>query len=77
MADASPASDGVGVMTPEQTEVLAKLREIESQAGLLLEEFPNLQSLQRIRINHIVGLAGYLRTMIGHQLTLVKKQQSG
>jgi len=64
-------------MTPEQTEVLAKLREIESQAGLLLEEFPNLQSLQRIRINHIVGLAGYLRTMIGHQLTLVKKQQSG
>jgi hypothetical protein len=69
-----PASDPSGIVTPEQTEVLAKLREIESQAALLLEEFPNLQSLQRIRINHIVGLAGYLRTMVGSQLTLVKKQ---
>jgi hypothetical protein len=73
MADAHPAS-GAHVVTPEQTEVLAKLREIESQAGLLLEEFPSLQSLQRIRINHIVGLAGYLRTMIGSQVTLVRKQ---
>jgi hypothetical protein len=74
MANAHRVSHGGGAVTPEQTEVLAKLREIESQAGLLLEDFPNLQSLQRIRINHIVGLAGYLRTMIGHQLTLVKKQ---
>ena len=77
MTDAHPASDGGYTVTPEQTEVLAKLREIESQAALLLEEFPALQSLQRIRINHIVGLAGYLRTMIGHQLTLVKKHQEG
>jgi hypothetical protein len=61
-------------MTPEQIEVLAKLREIESQAALLIEEFPNLQSIQRVRINHIVGLSGYLRTMIGSQLTLVRKQ---
>jgi len=61
-------------MTPEQVEVLAKLREIEAQASLLLEEFPHTQNLQRIRINHIVGLSGYLRTMIGSQLTLVKKQ---
>ena len=60
-------------MTPEQVEVLAKLREIEAQAALLLEEFPNTQGLQRIRINHIVSLSSYLRTMIGSQLTLVKK----
>jgi hypothetical protein len=74
MTDALPLSHRGGIVTPEQTEVLAKLREIESQASLLLEEFPNLQSLQRIRINHIVGLAGYLRTMVGSQLTLVRKQ---
>jgi hypothetical protein len=73
MIDANRVAYRGGTVTPEQTEVLAKLREIESQAGLLLEEFPNLQSLQRIRINHIVGLAGYLRTMVGSQLTLVKK----
>lgn len=76
MINACLVSHRGGTMTPEQTEVLAKLREIESQAALLLEDFPDLQSLQRIRINHIVGLAGYLRTMVGSQLTLVKKQNA-
>ena len=74
MDNVSHAADGGDAMTPEQVEVLAKLREIEAQATLLLEEFPHTQGLQRIRINHIVGLSGYLRTMIGSQLTLVKKQ---
>jgi len=63
-------------MTSEQAEVLAKLEEIEAQAALLLADFPNPKSLQRIRINHIVGLSGYLRTMIGSQLTLVRKQSA-
>ena len=70
---AYPALDGGDTVTPEQIEVIAKLREIESQAALLLEESPNLPSLQRVRINHIVGLSGYLRTMIGNQVVLIKK----
>ena len=65
-----------GAVTPEQVEILAKLNEIEAQAALLLEEFPNPKSLQRVRINHIVGLSGYLRTMIATQLTLVRKQNA-
>ena len=60
-------------MTPEQAEILAKLKEIEAQAALLLQELPEGKPLQRTRIVHIVGLSGYLRTLIGTQLTLVRK----
>lgn len=60
-------------MTTEQAEILGKLKEIEAQAQALLAELQPGQSLQRTRINHIIGLSGYLRTLIGTQLTLVKK----
>ena len=60
-------------MTPEQAAILTKLNEIEAQAQSVLEEMSDLPTLQRTRINHIVGLSGYLRTHIGTQLTLVKK----
>jgi hypothetical protein len=59
-------------MSPEQSEILAKLKEIEAQADHLVRELADIPSLQRTRINHIVGLSGYLRTLIGSQLTLVK-----
>ena len=61
-------------MTVEQVEILAKLKEIEAQAAWLLQELPEGKPLQRIRLNHIVGLSGYLRTLIGTQLTLVRMQ---
>ena len=63
-------------MTPEQAQILAKLREIEAQAQLVLDEMRHLPSLQRTRINHIVGLSGYLRTEISTRLTLVKKSEN-
>ena len=63
-------------MTQEQADVLAKLTEIETQGRLLLEEMSYLPSLQRTRINHIVGIAGDLRTQLGTQLTLVKKSEN-
>src|SRR5258706_14654647 len=77
MSDAHPASNPGGIVTPEQTEVLAKLREIEAQAGLLLEEFPNLSSLHSMRINHIFGLAHYLPTNVRPQVTPVPKPTPG
>jgi hypothetical protein len=56
-------------MSKEQAEILAKLKEIEAQASQLLVELANLSGLQRTRINHIVGLAGHIRTLIGNRLT--------
>jgi len=64
-------------MTPEQAEILSKLKEIEAQAAWLLQELPEEKPLQRTRINHIMGLSGYLRTLIGTQLTLVRKESQG
>jgi len=64
-------------VTPEQAEILAKLKEIEAQASWLLQELPEGKPLQRTRINHIMGLSGYLRTLIGSQLTLVRKESQG
>ena len=63
-------------ISPEQAEIVAKLTEIEAQAKLLLEELAVVPSLQRTRINHIVGLSAYLRTQIEVQLTLVRKDHT-
>jgi hypothetical protein len=60
-------------MTPEQAEILVKLKEIEVQTRCLLAELNDAPSLSRTRIQHIQGLCGYLRTMVGTQLTLVRK----
>ena len=57
-------------MSKEQAEILAKLKEIEAQASQLLVELANLSGLHRTRINRIVGLAGYIRTLIGNRLTV-------
>ena len=60
-------------MTKEEAEVVAKLVEIEEQARLLLAEMPAMASLQRTRVVHIQGLSAYLRSILGHKLTLVRK----
>lgn len=64
-----------GAISSEQAEIVAKLKEIESQAKLLLQELAVVPSLQRTRLNHILGLSAYLRTLIEVQFTLVKNDR--
>lgn len=60
-------------MTQDEAEIVAKLKEIEDQARLLLAEMSSLASLQRTRVVHIQGLATYMRSLIGNKLTIVRK----
>lgn len=64
-------------MTQDEAEIVAKLKEIEDQARLLLAEMPAMASLQRTRVVHIQGLSTYMRSLIGSQLAIVKKNADG
>lgn len=60
-------------MTPEQTEILAKLAEMEEQMNLLLAESADVPGLARSRALHTRNLARYLKSIIGQAtLTLVR-----
>lgn len=66
-------------MTPEQIEIVAKLKEIEEQATRLLDENIQLSStgnLARTRVVHIQNLAKYLRSTVATDLVLVKKKSA-
>lgn len=56
-------------MTREQAEIVARLKENEVQAALLLAETDERPGLQRIRIQHI-------RTLAAYQLTLVNESDT-
>jgi hypothetical protein len=60
-------------MTPEQTEILDKLKEIEEQMERLLDEMSDAPGLVRSRLLHARNLSRYLRSTINAAtLTLVK-----
>jgi hypothetical protein len=60
-------------MTPEQTEILEKLAEIEEQMNRLLDEMSDAPGLVRRRVLHARNLSRYLRRIITPAtLTLVK-----
>jgi hypothetical protein len=64
-------------MTPEQDEIIAKLKEIEEQTGRLLDESTQYGGgLARSRVIHIQNLAKYLRSVIGTKLHLVPKSKA-
>jgi hypothetical protein len=64
-------------MTPEQTEVLAKLAEIEEQMEYLLRESSDVPGLARSRVLHARNLARHLKSVIGTaKLSLVKNKSS-
>jgi hypothetical protein len=64
-------------MTPEQAELLNKLKEIEEQMDRLLDEMSDAPGLVRTRILHARNLSRYLQTTLGPAaLMLVKKSTS-
>ena len=63
-------------MTPEQNEILEKLKEIEEQMDRLLDEMSDAPGLVRSRILHARNLSRYLRSTLGSAtLTLVKRDK--
>lgn len=60
-------------MTPEQTEILAKLKEIQEQMDYLLAESADVPGLARSRVIHARNLSLHLQSIIGSSvLKLVK-----